>query len=86
MAYKWARLRVTSGAERELGVDPEAVTQGVREIEASLRRMEAVTSQCKTITASAEKIKAVIKEEETKIQDKIDYIIHSMNQPDTYEA
>ena len=24
MAYRWARLRVTSGAERELGVDPEA--------------------------------------------------------------
>ena len=86
MAYRWARLRVTSGAERELGVDPEAVTQGVREIEASLMRMGAVTAQCKTIVASAEKIETVMKEEETKIKDKIDYIIHSMNQPDTHEA
>ena len=75
MAYRWARIRVTSGAEKELSVDPEAVTQGVRDIEASLRRMGTVTTQCKTISGSAKKIEDVMKEEETKIRDKIEDII-----------
>ena len=79
IAYRWARLRVASSAEKELGVDPEAVTQGVREIEASLRRMGTVTAQCKTIAGSAKKIEDVMREEETKIRDKIEDIIHSMN-------
>ena len=79
MAYRWARLRVASSAEKELSVDPEAVTQGVREIEASLRRMGTITAQCKTIAGSAKKIEDVMKEEETKIRDKIEDIIHSMN-------
>ena len=79
MAYRWARIRVTSGAEKELGVDPEAVTRGVREIEASLRRMATVIAQCKTIAASAGKIEDVMREEEGKIKDNIEDIIHSMN-------
>ena len=79
MAYRWARIRIVSGAEKELGVDPEAVTQGVREIEASLRRMGTVTAQCKAIAKSTEKIEGVMGEEERKIRDKIEEIIHSMN-------
>ena len=79
IAYRWARLRVASGAEKELGVDPEAVTQGVREIEASLRRMGKITAQCKTIVMSTETIEGVMREEETKIKDKIEDIVHSMN-------
>ena len=81
IAYRWARLRVASGAEKELSVDPEAITQGIREIESSLRRMKAVITQCRAITASAEKIEDVMKGEEKKIRDKIDDIIHSMSRP-----
>lgn len=79
MAYRWARIRVASGAEKELGVDPEAVTQGVREIEASLKRMGVVTTQCRSISTSTEKIKDVMKEEEEKIRDRIGDILHSMD-------
>ena len=81
MAYQWARLRVMSGDEKELGVDPEAVRQGVREIEASLKRMGKVTAQCKVISESAEKIEGVMRDEEKKIRDRITIIIHSLNNP-----
>ena len=82
IAYQWARRRVTSGSEKELGVDPEAVTQGVREIEASLGRMKKVTAQCKVISQSTEKIEGVMKDEERKIMDRINDIIDSLNRPD----
>ena len=78
IAYRWARLRVVSGNDRALGVDPETITQCVKEIESSLRRMGTVTTQCKNITASAEKVESVMKEEEKKIRDMIDDIIRSM--------
>ena len=81
MAYRWSRIRITSDAEKELGVDPEAVMQGIREIEASLRRMATVTAQCKTINASTERIEGVMKDEEKKIRDRINDVIHSLNRP-----
>ena len=81
IAYRWARLRVASGEDKTLDVNPEVITRGVKEIGASLRRMGTVTAQCKSITASAEKIEAVMKDEEKKIRDRIDDIIHSMNRP-----
>ena len=79
IAYRWARLRVVSGNDRALGVDPETITQCVKEIESSLRRMGTVTTQCKNITTSAEKVESVMKEEEKKIRDMIDDIIRSMS-------
>ena len=79
IAYRWARLRVASGNDRMLDVDPETITQCVKEIESSLRRMGTVTTQCKNITKSAEKIENVMKEEEKKIKDMIDDIIRSMS-------
>ena len=83
IAYRWARLRVASGNDRALDVDPETITQCVKEIESSLRRMGAVTAQCKNITKSAEKIESVMNEEEKKIKDMIDGIIRSMSRSDS---
>ena len=77
--YRWARLRATSNEDKSLDVDPEAITQHVKEIEASLRRMATVTTQCKAISASAEKIESVMREEERKIKDRIGDITHSMS-------
>ena len=71
-----------SGNDRALDVDPETITQCVKEIESSLRRMGAVTTQCKNITKSAEKIESVMNEEEKKIKDMIDNIIRSMSRSD----
>ena len=79
IAYRWARLRATSNEDKSLDVDPEAITQHVKEIEASLRRMATVTTQCKAISASTEKIESVMREEERKIKDRIGDITHSMS-------
>ena len=79
IAYRWARLRVVSDNDGALGVDPETITQCVKEIESSLRRMGTVTTQCKNITTSAEKVESIMKEEEKKIRDMIDDIIRSMS-------
>ena len=81
---EWSGWRTDGlGSERYLAPKESSawiqrLAQGAREIKAILRRIGTVTVQCKTITVSAEKIETVMKEEETKIKYKIDYIIHSM--------
>lgn len=77
-AYRWARLRITSDSDSALDIDPDAITKGINEIKASLRRMQSVTTQCKNIGKATDKIEEMMKNEEKKIQDEIDNILHSM--------
>lgn len=77
-AYRWARLRITSDSDRTLKVDPDVITKGINEIKASLRRMKTVTTQCKNINKATDKIEEVMKDEERKMRDEIDGILHSL--------
>ena len=79
MAYRWARQRVVSDSDKRLGIDPKLVKQNIKDIEASMNRMVEITKQCRNITTATEAIDNKIKEEVQIIRDKINHIIHSMN-------
>ena len=79
MAYRWSRIRVISDGEKELGIDPKVIKQGVNEIKNSLKRIAKINAQCKIIRKSTDTIETTINDENKKIQDMIDDIIHSMN-------
>ena len=77
-AYRWARLRMTSDSDGDLEIDPDVITKGISEIEASLRRMQTVTTKCKSISKAAGEIEELMKEEKQKIKDEIGSILHSL--------
>ena len=82
-AYRWAKPRIMSDNEKTLGIDPNIITKGIKEISASLRRMQSITTQCKNINKATDKIGEVMKDEEKKIQGEIDNILYSLRRSET---
>lgn len=80
-AYRWVRLRIASDNDRVLGVDPHAITKGINEIEASLKRMQTVTTRCKSISKATREIEELMEDEKRKIGDEINGILYSLKRP-----
>ena len=78
MAYRWARLRMTSNDGKESDINSDIITKGINEIKASLAKMQAVTTKCGNINKATGEIVELMKEEKRKIENEIDEILHSL--------
>ena len=79
IAYRWARHRIVSANDKQLGIDPELIKQNINDIGASMNRMGAIVKQCRSITSSTATIESTLKNEEQFIRNKIDCILHSID-------
>ncbi len=79
IAYKWARQRVVSASDNQIGVDPELIKQNVNDIKSSIDQIKKIQTQCKKIRDATGMIENTINNEEPNIKAKINEIISSMD-------
>ena len=79
VAYQWARLSIESDGYKTFGADPDIIARCANKIEESLKRLKKVIAKCNSITTYANDIEIMMKDEEKKIEDGINDIIHSLN-------